>query len=208
MGSIVGNGSLDSHVPVSRNIQLTCPPFCQDATATTLAIACLSDSDSSDCGFPSGATVTVGPSTLNGTYSALEGSVSVMPDCKLFGSPSVSSAECEQTFIGPQGFITALGTELTVTTGDATVMTSSTASVTFEGADMSALFVAVTVTAGNVEETSGGQVTAETCAAESSSQAGAAASATGSGGTDGRVSGVDGISIGLFGVFGMLLSML
>ena len=70
-------------------------------------VQCKPGTEGSDCGFPNGASVTVGPSTFHGTYSDQVQGVTAIPDCKLTGSRSVRSAYCEQTMIGPQGFLEA-----------------------------------------------------------------------------------------------------
>ena len=161
--------------------------------------------------------MTVGPSTFHATYTGPEGSLTVIPDCKLFGSPSATSAECEQTFVGPQGFITAPGADSPATTGDATIITSSTASGgTFGPTDIGSFMVAVTITAGKVEETGGSESgsTVGTTAMETGSSisgttsSGAAASATESEGA--AFVGLESVGIAgaVAGLSGILLALL
>jgi hypothetical protein len=153
----------------------------QDATATTLAIQC---AEGTDCGFPAGASVIVGPSTFHATYTGPEGGLTIVPDCKIFGSPSATSADCEQTFIGQQDFITAPGAETRITTGDATMITSSTASGSFGASDIAEFLVPITITAGSIAGNGAAQsedTVHSATGGASAPESGAAASATGSG---------------------------
>lgn len=144
----------------------------QDASQTTIAVACPTDSSSDsdlDCGFDEPITVTVGPSTFHAEES-FEGVTAIL-ECSLDGS---SSAICAETYIGPAYLIDS---DLDLTASDATTNTAlitTATSTSLSGTDI--VFIPVTL----VDDLEGPAETGAGATASTASQTGSGtAGATG-----------------------------
>ncbi|RVX75119.1 hypothetical protein B0A52_01396 [Exophiala mesophila] len=146
-----------------------------DASQTTLAVTCPTETSDSDlgCGFDEPITVTVGPSTFHAEES-FEGITAIL-ECSLDGT---TSALCAETYIGPAYLIDADVDDLTATdaTTDTSLITTST-STSLTGTDI--VFIPVTL----VSDLEGPAETGAGATTSTASQTGTTASNSGSGTT-------------------------
>lgn len=177
IGSVITSVSSNSAslLLCCRSVKLICDAA-QDASQTTIAVACPTDVDSNDCGFDEPITVTVGPSTFHAEES-FEGITAIL-ECSLDGS---SSALCAETFIGPAYLVDS---DLDLTASDATTDTAlitTATSTSLSGTDI--VFIPVTL----VSDLDAAAETGATATASTASETGSAAT-TGSTASNGASS--------------------
>jgi hypothetical protein len=125
-------------------------------TATTLFLQCPSGTDSSDCGIPSGLTVTENQSGI--TFTMSDPSLSQEATCKLEGT---TAADCT----------------VSISSSDTDGQTSTAMEMHFDGSSYSQGFIPVTITAGAEKLAASGSA----ASGGPTSPASAAASATSAG---------------------------